>query len=118
MTIETRCTLRAFDSAALNNYGSDALMRGDLHTAMAAFAVSGIIALARSSRSDSVFEYAGTTLWLANERYLASHLWLQAVEEHIRGRITHSDLPGGIGVGLLLWFAWRRTGEEHFANRA
>jgi len=115
---DTTCRFESFDELALNSAGAAALERGDLHTALGAVALSGLLQHAGQIRSDNSYQQAGTALWLLGEHHLAAHLWRHAVSELMRGRITHSDLGGGVHSGLLLWYAWRRTGEESFGNDA
>jgi lipoprotein NlpI len=114
----TTCTFESVDPLALNNAGVQAMDDGDLATALGAFAVSSFLESAGSIRSDFAHQRAGAALWLMGERHAAAGLWRQAVHELGKGRITHSDDAGGVHSGLLLWYAWRRTGEDIYANEA
>ena len=114
----TSCTFESLEIVALNNAGALALSAGDLHTALGAFALSGFLESTGSIRSDCAYQHAGAALWLAGERHVAAGLWRHAVQQLSKGRITHSDAAGGARSALLLWYAWRKTGEEVYANEA
>ena len=55
--------------------------------------------------SDDYLKALGITYWLEGDESKAAECWRIIVEALSLGRVSYSDMAGGVGSGLLLWFA-------------
>lgn len=73
--------------------------------------------VARQSRS-SRLETMGTVLWLMGHRSVAKELYRSAVDGIRHGTIAYADIAGGVGQGLLLWYAGVTTKDRNATAHA
>lgn len=52
----------------------------------------------------------GVTYWIEGDHNQAGQLWFEMTEALREDRVDYTDAPGGVGAGLLLWFAGARLG--------
>ncbi len=55
-------------------------------------------------QSDGPYNAIGVTYWLEERRELALAFWRYTTSMLLRGRVSYSQIGGGIEAGLLLWF--------------
>lgn len=73
--------------------------------------------VARQGRS-SRLETMGTVLWLMGHRSVAKELYRSAVDGIHHGTIAYADIAGGVGQGLLLWYAGVSTKDRNATEHA
>jgi tetratricopeptide (TPR) repeat protein len=72
---------------------------------------------ARQSNSARL-EHMGTVLWLMGHRSVAKELYRSAVDGIRYGTIGYADIAGGVGQGLLLWYAGITTKDRSATEHA
>jgi len=93
---------------------------GRLFGALEGFATANDIA--RQSRatpkSAPYLKHMGTVLWLMGHRSVAKELYRSAADGIRFGTIAYTDAAGGVGQGLLLWYAGVTTKDQNATEHA
>src|SRR5215468_4824909 len=106
--------------AIVANRATALLCAGRLHEALEDFSRANDIA--RQSRaapkSAPFLQSMGTTLWLMGHRSVAKELYRSAADGIRFGTIAYADIAGGVGQGLLLWYAGVTTKDRNATEYA
>jgi hypothetical protein len=66
---------------------------------------NAMAARAEKRKEGPLLDHEGGALWLAGKKEEGAMLSQRSVRRIMDGTITHADFSGGIGNGLLLWYA-------------
>jgi tetratricopeptide (TPR) repeat protein len=95
------------------------LCLGRLSEALEGFATANDIARrSLGGHSAPYLENIGTVLWLMGHRSIAKELYRSAVDGIRYGTIHYADIAGGVGQGLLLWYAGITTEDRNATEHA
>jgi len=119
----------AYDAilAAGENYHANVANRaiallclGRLPEALEGFATANDIARQDrgAPKSAPYLSDMGTILWLMGHRSVAKELYRSAADGIRYGTIAYADASGGVGEGLLLWYAGITTKDRNAAEHA
>jgi len=102
------------------NRATALLCAGRLPEALEGFSTANDIH--RQSRatpqSAPFLESMGTVLWLMGHRSVAKELYRSAADGIRFGTIAYADIAGGVGQGLLLWYAGVTTKDRNATEHA
>src|SRR5215475_2665649 len=102
------------------NRATALLCAGRLPEALEGFSTANDIH--RQSRatpqSAPFLESMGTVLWLMGHRSVAKELYRSAADGIRFGTIAYADIAGGVGQGLLLWYAGITTKDRNATEHA
>src|SRR5215470_8382876 len=99
------------------NRATALLCLGRLSEALEGFAAANDIAR-QSGKSAPYLTNMGTVLWLMGHRSVAKELYRSAADGIRYGTIAYADAAGGVGQGLLLWYAGVTTKDQNATEHA
>ena len=100
------------------NRATALLCAGRLSEALEGFSMANDAARQSLASRSTRLEHMGTVLWLMGHRSVAKELFRSAADGIRYGTITHSDIAGGVGEGLLLWYAGVTTRDRDAMEHA
>jgi len=100
-------------NAIVANRAIALLCAGRLREALEGFSTANDIARQSLDKSAAYLECMGTVLWLMGHRGVAKELYRSAVDAIRYGTTAFAkDIAGGVGQGLLLWYAGVTTKDR------
>jgi len=99
------------------NRATALLCLGRLSEALEGFGAANDVA--RQSRESAPYlKNMGTVLWLMGHRSVAKELYRSSADGIRYGTIAYADAAGGVGQGLLLWYAGVTTEDPNATEHA
>jgi len=106
--------------AIIANRATALLCLGRLSEALEGFSTANDIARQdrAAPKSAPYLKHIGTVVWLMGHRSVAKELYRSAADGIRFGTIVYADIAGGVGQGLLLWYAGITTKDRNATEHA